>query len=91
MNPTLPSGEEVRVSDTKPMWEYRVALIDYRGRISVEGQQRQIGSEHRTTFVRQFLDEYGLLGWELAGIQPLSPHSAYYVFKRGRASEYSSM
>ena len=67
-------------------WEHRVAFIDYRGRISVEGQERHIGDERRTKFVRLFLDELGTDGWELAGIQPLSPHSAYYVFKRERVT-----
>jgi hypothetical protein len=67
-------------------WEYRVAFVDYRGRISVEGQETIIGEERRTTFVRRFLDEQGRDGWELAGIQPLSPQSAYYVLKRARAA-----
>lgn len=63
-------------------WEYKVAYIDYRGRISVEGQEAHIGDERRTTFVRQFLDALGAQGWELTGIQPLGPHDAYYIFKR---------
>ena len=63
-------------------WEYRVAYVDYRGRVSVEGHETLIGEERRTTFVRHFLDSLGSDGWELAGIQPLSPQSAYYVFKR---------
>jgi hypothetical protein len=63
-------------------WEYKVAYIDYRGRISVEGEELLIGSERRTAFVRRFLDSVGKDGWELAGIQPLSPQSAYYVLKR---------
>lgn len=76
-------------------WEYKVAYIDYQGRISVEGQERHIGPEHRTSFVRRFLDELGREGWELTGVQPLSPHSAYYVLKRphevsGGASDSTS-
>lgn len=63
-------------------WEYKVAFVDYRGRISVEGQETLIGQERRTTFVRRYLDTLGSAGWELNGIQPLSPQSAYYVFKR---------
>ncbi len=66
-------------------WEYKVAYIDYRGRISVEGEELLIGSERRTAFVRRFLDSAGKDGWELAGIQPLSPQSAYYVLKRAGA------
>jgi hypothetical protein len=63
-------------------WEYRVVLVDYRGRISVEGEETRIGEERRTTFVRRFLDALGRDGWELSGIQPLSAQSAYYVLKR---------
>lgn len=63
-------------------WEYKVAYVDYRGRISVEGHETLIGEERRTTFVRRFLDALGRDGWELTGIQPLSPQSAYYVLKR---------
>ena len=66
-------------------WEYKVAFVDYRGRISVEGSEMAIGEERRTTFVRRFLDGMGQEGWELAGIQPLSPQSAYYVLKRPQA------
>lgn len=61
---------------------YHVALIDYRGRISAEGQETQIGNERRTAFVRRYLDSLGADGWELVGIQPLTEHTAYYVFKR---------
>lgn len=65
-------------------WDYKIAYVDYRGRISVEGQESHIEREHRTTFVRRFLDSLGAEGWELVGIQPLSPQSAYYVLKRAR-------
>lgn len=68
------------------MWEYKVAYIDYRGRISVEGQETLIENERRTTFVRRYLDTLGRAGWELSSVQPLSPQSAYYVFKRPSAS-----
>ncbi len=73
-------------------WEYKVAYIDYRGRISSEGQETLISSdERRSTFARRYLDALGRDGWELAGIQPLSPQSAYYIFKRpareGRPAE----
>jgi hypothetical protein len=67
-------------------FEYHVAFIDYRGRISAEGEETLIGNERRTAFVRRHLDTLGAQGWELVGIQPMSPHTAYYVFKRpGRA------
>jgi hypothetical protein len=65
-----------------PAFEYHVAYIDFRGRISAEGREMQIANERRTTFVRRYLDDLGRQGWELVGIQPLSPNSAYYTFKR---------
>ena len=71
-------------------WEYKVAFVDYRGRISVEGEEVLIGDERRTAFVRRFLDDGGKDGWELAGIQPLSPQSAYYVMKRAAAEQTAS-
>jgi hypothetical protein len=68
-------------------WEYKVAFVDYRGRISVEGHETVIANERRTAFVRRFLDSLGSGGWELVGIQPLGPQSAYYLFKRpGRSA-----
>ncbi|WIG62021.1 MAG: hypothetical protein OJF49_004770 [Ktedonobacterales bacterium] len=63
-------------------WEYRVAYVDFHGRVSVEGQETTIGDERKTAFVRRTLDDLGREGWELAGVQPVSPHGAYYVFKR---------
>jgi hypothetical protein len=72
-------------------FEYHVAYIDYHGRISAEGKETVIGNERRTAFVRRYLDTLGAEGWELVGIQPLSEHTAYYVFKRpgGSAAEGS--
>jgi hypothetical protein len=63
-------------------WAYKVAYIDYRGRISVEGQETRIGDERRSAFARRYLDGLGRDGWELVGIQPLTANSAYYIFKR---------
>jgi hypothetical protein len=71
-------------------WEYKVASVDYRGRISVEGQETLIGAERRTAFLRQFLDTLGAQGWELVSMQPLSQHDAYYIFKRPRAAPTQS-
>lgn len=72
-------------------WEYRVAYVDYSGRISVEGEETLIGQQRKTAFVRQFLDGLGKEGWDLAAVQPVSPHAAYYVFKRpSSASEGAS-
>lgn len=72
-------------------WEYKVAYIDYRGRISSEGQETLItGEERRSTFARRYLDALGHDGWELVGIQPLSPQSAYYIFKRPATEGHTS-
>ena len=64
-------------------WAYKVAYIDYRGRISSEGLETLKGdNERRSTFARRYLNTLGKEGWELVGIQPLASNSAYYVFKR---------
>jgi hypothetical protein len=71
-------------------WAYKVAYIDYRGRISSEGHETLIGNERRSTFARRYLNTLGEAGWELVGIQPLTANSAYYVFKRpAQEGDYS--
>ncbi len=65
-------------------WEHKVAYVDFRGRISSEGSEfiRQAG-EHRTAFVRRYLDVLGQEGWEVAAVQPLiRMETSYFVFKR---------
>jgi hypothetical protein len=65
-------------------WEYKIAYVDFRGRISSEGVEfiRQPG-EHRTQFVRRFLDGLGSEGWEVAAVHPLlRMETAYFVLKR---------
>ncbi len=65
-------------------WEYRVAYVDFRGRISSEGVEfiRQPG-EHRTAFVRRYLDSLGSEGWEMSAVQPLiRMETSYFVLKR---------
>ena len=65
-------------------WEYKVIYVDFRGRISAEGVEfiRQSG-EHRTGFVRQYLETIGKEGWEMTGILPLErPESSYFILKR---------
>ena len=65
-------------------WEYRVAYVDSRGRISCEGVEfiRQSG-EHRTSFVSRYLTALGREGWSLSGIQHLGrAETAYYVLQR---------
>ena len=70
-------------------WEYRVAYVDFRGRISSEGVEfiRQPG-EHRTAFVRRYLDSLGSEGWEVSAVQPLiRMETSYFVFKRPAEAE----
>jgi len=67
-------------------WEYKVVYVDFRGRISSEGAEyiRQSG-EHRTGFVRGYLDKLGEDGWEMTGVLPLMrPESSYFMLKRPR-------
>ncbi len=68
-------------------WEYKVSYVDFRGRISTEGVEfvRQSG-EHRTGFVRQFLNTVGEEGWELTGIHHLRFENAYFVFRRAKSA-----
>ena len=68
-------------------WEYKVLYVDFRGRISAEGVEfiRQSG-EHRTGFVRAYLETLGQEGWEVTGIVPLvRPESSYFILKRPAA------
>jgi hypothetical protein len=68
-------------------WEYRVAYVDFRGRISSEGSEfiRQSG-EHRTAFVRRYLDALGQEGWEMAAVHPLfRRETSYMILKRPTA------
>ncbi|MBE3558671.1 MAG: hypothetical protein IMW89_05515 [Ktedonobacteraceae bacterium] len=71
-------------------WAYKVVYIDYRGRISCEGQETLIGNERRSAFARRYLNTLGRDNWELVGIQPLTSNSAYYIFKRpAQESDYA--
>lgn len=64
-------------------WAYKVAYVDYRGRISCEGLETlRADHERRSTFVRRYMNALGKDAWELVGIQPLTGNSAYYIFKR---------
>ncbi|MEO8284956.1 MAG: hypothetical protein ABI670_00775 [Chloroflexota bacterium] len=73
-------------------WEYRVAYVDFRGRVSIEGQEIMMErGERRSAFVRTVLDHIGKDGWELAGVHPLWPaETSYMIFKRLATGESSS-
>ena len=70
-------------------WEYRVAYVDFRGRVSIEGEELVIErGERRSAFVRSMLDRLGRDGWELAGVHPLWPaETSYMIFKRPFSGE----
>jgi hypothetical protein len=71
-------------AQTMSAWEYRVAYVDFRGRVSIEGQEIMMErGERRSAFVRTVLDHLGKDGWELAGVHPLWPaETSYMIFKR---------
>ena len=69
---------------TLAAWEYKIAYVDFRGRISSEGVEfiRQQG-EHRTSFATRYLSTLGQDGWELAAVHPLiRTESSYFILKR---------
>ena len=65
-------------------WEYKVAYVDFRGRVSIEGEEIILErGERRSEFVRRVLNQLGKDGWELGGVHPLWPaETSYMVFKR---------
>ncbi len=65
-------------------WEYKVVYVDFRGRISSEGVEYiRRSAEHRTGFVKSYLNKLGEEGWEMTGVLPLErPESSYFVLKR---------
>ena len=79
------AAKEAKLADT---WSYRVAYVDFRGRISSEGVEfvRQPG-EHRTGFVGRYLDSLGQEGWEVAAVHPLiRMETSYFILKRPGAA-----
>ncbi len=67
-------------------FEYKVAYVDFRGRVSVEGDETMIkDGERMTAFGRRYLNALGAEGWELVGIQNQPMGAAFHVFKRALA------
>ncbi|MCL5996367.1 MAG: hypothetical protein M1546_09965 [Chloroflexi bacterium] len=67
----------------KQRFEYKVAYVDFRGRVSIEGEETLIkDGERMTAFGRRYLNVLGELGWELVGIQLQPMGAAFHVFKR---------
>ncbi len=69
-------------------WQYKVVFVDFRGRISVEGEETLINKGERSTaFVRRYLDQLGRDGWELVAVhQQMPPEKGYFVFKKAGAA-----
>ena len=45
-------------------WEYKVAYVDFRGRVSIEGEELVLEKgNRRSAFVRGVLDRLGQQGW----------------------------
>ncbi|HEY3291430.1 MAG TPA: DUF4177 domain-containing protein [Anaerolineae bacterium] len=64
-------------------YEYKVAYVDFRGRVSVEGSETLIkDGERMTAFGRRYLNALGAEGWELVSIQMQPMGAAFHVFKR---------
>jgi hypothetical protein len=64
-------------------FEYKVVYVDFRGRVSAEGDETTIqDGERMTAFGRRVLNSFGVEGWELVGIQHQPMGAAFHVFKR---------
>lgn len=74
------------MSQTTNRFEYKVAFVDFRGRVSIEGEEVLIqDGERMTAFGRRYLNSLGVQGWELVDIQPQPMGAAFHVFKRALA------
>src|SRR6478672_211311 len=73
-------------------WEYRVAYVDFRARVSIEGEELVMERGYRrSAFVRSVLDRIGSDGWELVGVHPLWPaETSYMIFKRPASPDAAS-
>ena len=64
-------------------FEYKVVYADFRGRVSIEGEEVLIQeSERMTAFGRRYLNSLGVQGWGLVGLQPQPMGAAFHIFKR---------
>jgi hypothetical protein len=64
-------------------FEYKVVYADFRGRVSVEGDETLIQEgERMTAFGRRYLNNLGTQGWELVAIHMQPMGAAFHIFKR---------
>lgn len=68
---------------SKQRYEYKVAFVDFRGRVSIEGEETLIQEgERMTAFGRRYLNALGEQGWELVDVQMQHGGNAFHIFKR---------
>jgi hypothetical protein len=68
---------------SKQRFEYKVAFVDFRGRVSIEGEETLIkDGERMTAFGRRYLNALGEQGWELIGVQTQPMGNAFHIFRR---------
>ena len=71
-------------------YEYKVVYVDFRGRVSAEGEETLIqDGERMTAFGRRYLNGLGVQGWELVAAQPQPMGAAFHIFKRPLAEGQS--
>lgn len=71
----------------KQNYEYKVAYVDFRGRVSIEGEEMLINEgERMTAFGRRYLNALGARGWELVSIQLQPMGAGFHIFKRALAA-----
>jgi hypothetical protein len=71
---------------SKQRFEYKVAFVDFRGRVSIEGDETQIEEgERMSAFGRRYLNALGEQGWEMVGIHMQHGGNAFHIFKRALA------
>ncbi len=71
---------------SKQRYEYKVAFVDFRGRVSIEGEETVIEEgERMSAFGRRYLNALGEQGWEMVGVHMQHGGNAFHIFKRGLA------
>lgn len=69
-------------------WDYKVVFVEGWERVSIEGQELYPEEgERNSAFGRRILNQLGVDGWELTGIQHAMPGRSYFVFKRSLAED----
>jgi len=74
---------------SRERFEYKVAFVDFRWRVSIEGEETMIEEgERMTAFGRRFLNALGEQGWELVSVVPAGGRQDYTLyFKRPKVED----